>query len=208
MNIVISKHRNQRPVDSFRSRTGMCAARPVSVITALLFVMLTSGCAVIPFYNDSGSQSDGGGLNDSKGLSATFLQANKAYAAGRLKQARNAYKKVLKSVPRNVLVLHRLGNISYYLGQHRDARDYYRRALAEQSNQPLLYFNIAMVDLTTARVNLKHYLKLSGKDSEEIRELLAAIDDFADKSAAITKAEDKGEHPAIEDSIGIQNASP
>lgn len=208
MNIVISKLRNRRPINSFRSRAGMRAARPVSVITAILFVMLTSGCAVIPFYNDSGSQNDGGGLNDSKGLSATFLEANKTYAAGRYRQARDAYKTVLKSVPSNVLVLHRLGNISYYLGQYRDARGYYQRALAEQSNQPLLYFNIAMVDLTTARVNLKHYLKLSGKDSAAIRELLVAIDDFADKSAAITKAEDKGRQPVTEDSIGIQNASP
>lgn len=196
MNIVILKRCKSPLIDSSRSRAVILASRSVSAVAAVLCAVLVSGCAVSGLH-----QSDGG-------LTATFERANTAYAAGRFGQAREAYKTALESVPSNVLILRRLGNISYYLGHYSDARDYYQRALAEQPNQPSLYFNTAMVDLTTARESLKHYLRLSGGGSTAIMDLLADIDAFADKSATITEEQSGHDALSTDNSIGIQSVIP
>lgn len=196
MNIVILKRCSLRPVGLFRSRATVFTARSVPIIAAIVAMALTSGCAVSRLHQNS------------EGLTATFVQANTAYAAGRFEQARDAYQEMLESVPHNVLVLHRLGNIAYYLGRYSHARDYYQRALAEQPEQHALYFNIAMVDLAAARENIKHFMRLSNGDARVIRDLLAAIDAFADKSAAITRTKGGDEPLVTADPTGIGSTIP
>lgn len=196
MNIVILKRRKSRQIDSFRCRTSRLGRRLLLGAMAVLSALVVSGCAVSGLYQSN------------EGLVATFERANTAYAAGRFGEARKAYKTALESVPDNVLILRRLGNISYYLGNYTDARDYYQRALAEQPKQPSLYFNLAMVDLTTARESLKHYMRLSDGNLMAIMDLMADIDDFADKSATITQEEDGDEALSTGDSIGIQRVKP
>jgi predicted Zn-dependent protease len=150
---------------------------------AVLSMTLTAGCAAIHGRDESLQ-------GKSTGLAASLTQANHDYSAGRLKKARKEYKDMLKSVPDNVLVLHRLGNISYQLGNYANARNYYKRALAKQPKEPAVYFNSAMVDLTTARIKLNHYLQQSGEDPASVQHLMKAIDRFASESAEITSAKE------------------
>ncbi|KKN45363.1 hypothetical protein LCGC14_0683920 [marine sediment metagenome] len=153
---------------------------------AMLAVLLLAGCATPASTGYTGS-----------GPAATevlgeWKRADRLYARGDLRRAKEGYEMVLEREPGNNEVLFRLANIAYYMQNPAEARELYARVLDSGSVDPQLFYNRAALNLTEAYDDLSRYAQEVGPGNltPEIRAVMAAIERMS------------GQRPPINDKAG------
>ena len=137
----------------------------------IALVAVLAGCATTP----------GNGIRASGDADLVQLvdQARMEYRDGRYSAARQKLERVLEEMPHDAAMNTRAGNAAYREGQYTLAARYYEAAL-EHSDSPLprVRYNLAMVRLTQAAIELGH-LRRSDEGprlDNELSDLFMALD--------------------------------
>jgi len=124
----------------------------------------------------AGCGSNGPQINQS--VTSAFVDAEKYYAAGKLKMARIQYLNVIKQKPNNYESNFKLANISMRMLDYKRAHYYYAKVLGVKPYHVKSHHNIALAHLMAAEKHIHDYLRFSKTPNVDILKLQMAIKKF------------------------------
>lgn len=151
-------------------------------LTVILVALVLTGCAT-PTHSTRPTNAPIATV-----VLAEWKRADRLYARGDLRKARESYETVLKREPENNEVLFRLANIAYYLQEPDKARELYTKVYDSGLIDPQLFYNQAALNLTAGYDDLTKYRQEVGPGnlSPEIRAVMAAIERMSDRRPPVS----------------------
>jgi len=135
-----------------------------------------------------------------------LAEGYRLHRTGKLKQAAQRYKAVLKTAPRHPDALMLMGIVRHELGEYDQAVKYLTKAIKASPNNPSAYFNLGLAQQARGRLKdaadaFSQTLKLSSDDMNAeycLGAVLVQMGSFDEGKAHLTKAQ-----PAMPDNPGI-----